>query len=303
MTQTTLIEIDHETRYQYQTDVELAHHIAYLRPLDSDWQKVLSTELLITPSPDNQVEGRDAFGNQRIFFTLSTPHKALVVKAKSKVQIKNRYVKFDPKATPSWGLVAESLAYALDRPYLAASEFCFPSPYVPRLHELKEYALESFTPGRTIGEASVHLSTRIHRDFEYSAAATEIHTPMLEAFEKRAGVCQDFSHIFIGCLRAIGLSAQYVSGYLLTHPVPGQEKLRGADASHAWVSIYCPGAPGHWLELDPTNDQIVGLEHVSVAAGRDFGDVSPLRGVIRGGGEHTLDIAVTSERMSERESA
>lgn len=297
MTQSANIEIEHVTRYQYQTDVELAHHLAYLQPLESDWQRVLDTQLLMTPQPDQQTEALDSFGNRRTFFTLATPHRSLVVSAFSKVRVKNRYVNFDPKATPSWGLVAESLAYALDRPYVSASEFVFPSPYVPRLPELKEYALESFKTGRSIGEASIELSSRIHQDFVYSADATEVHTPMLEAFEKRAGVCQDFSHIFIGCLRAIGLAAQYISGYLLTKPAPDQKKLRGADASHAWVSVYCPGAPGHWLELDPTNDKIVGVDHVSVAVGRDFGDVSPLRGVIRGGGEHTLDIAVTSEHV------
>lgn len=297
MTAIAKIEIEHETRYQYQTDVELAHHLAYLRPLDSDDQKVLTSGLMITPEPDQQTEGIDIFGNRRTFFTLATPHRALVVKAVSTVQVKNRYSHFNPKETPPWGLVSESLAYALERPYLAASEFIFPSPYVPRLRELQDYALESFQLDRPIAEASIELSTRIHRDFEYSPVATEVHTPMLEAFEKRAGVCQDFSHIYIGCLRAIGLAARYVSGYLLTQPAPGQEKLRGADASHAWVSVYCPGAPGHWLELDPTNDKIIGVDHISVAVGRDFGDVSPLRGVIRGGGEHTLDIAVTSEHV------
>jgi len=298
MTVIANIAIEHETRYLYQTDVELAHHLAYLRPLESEYQKVLASELIITPEPDQQTEARDSFGNKRTFFTLATPHRALVVKACSTVQVKNRYDNFDPKETPPWGLVAESLAYALDRSYLAASEFAFPSPYVPRLRELKDYALESFKSGRPIGEASIELSTRIFKDFEYSSVATEVHTPMLDAFEKRAGVCQDFSHIYIGCLRAIGLAAQYVSGYLLTRPAPGQKKLRGADASHAWVSVYCPSAPGHWLALDPTNNKIVGIDHISVATGRDFGDVSPLRGVIRGGGEHTLDIAVTSERLS-----
>jgi transglutaminase-like putative cysteine protease len=298
MTDIAHIAIEHETRYLYQTDVELAHHLAYLRPLESDGQKVLASELLITPEPDQQTEDIDSFGNRRTFFTLATPHRALVVKAFSTVQVKNRYIDFDPKETPPWGLVAESLAYALDRPYLTASEFVFPSPYVPRLRELKDYALESFKSGRSIAEASIELSARIFQDFEYSAVATEVHTPLLEAFAKRAGVCQDFSHIYIGCLRAIGLAAQYVSGYLLTRPAPGQQKLRGADASHAWVCVYCPGAPGNWLALDPTNNQVVGIDHISVATGRDFGDVSPLRGVIRGGGEHTLDIAVTSERLS-----
>lgn len=296
----THIRVEHETRYEYQTDVELAHHLAYLRPLESDWQKTLSSEVCITPSPDNQTESLDAFGNHRSFFTLSTPHRTLVVNALSLVQLKDRYAKFDPKGCPPWGLVAESLAYALDRPYVAASECCFPSPYVPRLAELRDYALVSFLPGRNIAEASMELSKRIHQDFEYSAVATEVQTPILEAFNKRAGVCQDFSHIYIGCLRSLGLAAKYVSGYLMTHPVDGVEKLRGADASHAWVAVYCPGAPGHWLELDPTNNVVAGLDHVRVAEGRDFGDVSPLRGVIRGGGEHELKIAVTVERIETR---
>lgn len=298
MTAIAKIEIEHETCYQYETEVELAHHLAYLRPLASNDQKVVTSGLIITPKPDQQTEGVDIFGNRRTFFTLATPHRALVVKAASTVQVKNRYSYFNPKETPPWELVRESLAYALERPYLTASEFIFPSPYVPRLRELKDFALESFLSDRPIAEASIELSARIHRDFEYSPFATEVHTPMLEAFEKRAGVCQDFSHIYIGCLRSVGLAARYVSGYLLTRPAPGHEKLRGADASHAWVSVYCPGAPGHWLELDPTNDKIIGTDHISVAVGRDFGDVSPLRGVIRGGGEHTLTIAVTSEHVS-----
>jgi len=292
------IRVDHETRYEYQTDVELAHHLAYLRPIQSDWQQTLSSEVSIVPAPDHQSEDRDAFGNYRTFFTLSTPHRTLLVRAISVVRLKERYAKFDLKVSPPWGLVAESLAYALDRPYVAASEFCFPSPYVPRLAELREYALTSFFPGRNIAEASMDLSKRIHQDFEYSAVATEVQTPILEAFKKRAGVCQDFSHIYIGCLRALGLAAKYVSGYLMTHPVEGVEKLRGSDASHAWVAVYCPGAPGHWLELDPTNNVVAGLDHVRLAEGRDFGDVSPLRGVIRGGGEHELKIAVTVERLT-----
>ena len=293
----TDIQIEHETSYEYQSEVELAHHLAYLQPRESDWQKISSSMLTISPAPDNQMRSVDAFGNERTFFTLSTPHKTLMVRALSKVRLRERYATFDPHATPPWETVAEALSYALDRPYVSASEFCFPSPYVPRLNDLREYALESFTPGRHIAQASIALSKRIHEDFEYSVAATEIQTPLLDAFKKRAGVCQDFSHIFIGCLRAMGLAAQYVSGYLVTHPLPGQEKLRGSDASHAWVAVYCPGAPGHWLELDPTNNAIVALEHVCLARGRDFGDVSPLRGVIRGGGEHELNIAVTVDRI------
>ena len=293
----TIIQIEHDSHYQYQTEVELAHHLAYLRPMTTAWQKVLSSKLEISPEPDTQTEDKDAFGNARSFFTLSTPHAELMVRALSRVQLTDRYGGFDASHTPAWEDVRDALAYALDRPYLGASEFAFASPYVPTLPELRAYAAPSFTFGRSIAEACLELSSRIYQDFTYSPTATEVHTPMLEAFTHRAGVCQDFSHILIGCLRAMGLSAQYVSGYLLTRPAPGATKLRGADASHAWVAVYCPEAPGNWLELDPTNNVLARTSHVRLAIGRDFGDVSPLRGVIRGGGEHQLKIAVTVETV------
>jgi hypothetical protein len=291
------IEVEHDSHYTYQTEVELAHHLAYLRPRKTDWQKVLFTELEISPKPDCQTESQDAFGNHRTFFTLSTPHAALLVRSRSLVSVTDRYASFVAGESVAWEEVRDALAYSLDRPYVAASEFAFLSPYVPRLVELRAYAERSFVPGRNLAEASIELSSRIHEDFTYSATATEVHTPILEAFKKRAGVCQDFSHILIGCLRAMGLSAQYVSGYLLTKPVPGTAKLRGADASHAWVAVYCPQAPGQWLELDPTNNVLAGPGHVRLALGRDFGDVSPLRGVIRGGGDHQLAVGVTVQTI------
>jgi len=271
--------------------------LAYLRPRKTAWQQVLSTDLEILPTPDCQTENQDAFGNHRTFFTLSTPHAALLVRSRSVVTLADRYVSFDASQSVAWEEVRDALAYALDRPYVAASEFAFLSPYVPRLVELRAYAERSFVPGRNLAEASIELSSRIHEDFTYSPMATEVHTPILEAFNKRAGVCQDFSHILIGCLRAMGLSAQYVSGYLLTKPAPGTVKLRGADASHAWVAVYCPQAPGQWLELDPTNNVLAGESHVRLAVGRDFGDVSPLRGVIRGGGDHQLAVGVTVQTI------
>jgi transglutaminase-like putative cysteine protease len=291
------IEVEHDSHYTYQTEVELAHHLAYLRPRKTDWQKVLFTELEISPKPDCQTESQDAFGNHRTFFTLSTPHAALLVRSRSVVTLTDRYASFDPSRSVAWEEVRDALAYALDRPYVAASEFSFFSPYVPRLAELRAYAERSFVPGRNLAEASIELSSRIHEDFTYSPTATEVHTPILEAFNKRAGVCQDFSHILIACLRSMGLSAQYVSGYLLTKPLPGTVKLRGADASHAWVAVYCPQAPGQWLELDPTNNVLAGPSHVRLAVGRDFGDVSPLRGVIRGGGDHKLTVGVTVQTI------
>jgi transglutaminase-like putative cysteine protease len=293
------IEVEHDSHYTYQTEVELAHHLAYLRPRKTDWQKVLFTDLEISPQPDCQTENQDAFGNHRTFFTLSTPHASLLVRSRSVVTLADRYASLDASQSVAWEEVRDALAYALDRPYVAASEFSFLSPYIPRLAELRAYAERSFTPGRNLAEASIELSSRIHEDFTYSPTATEVHTPIVEAFKKRAGVCQDFSHILIGCLRSMGLSAQYVSGYLLTKPLPGTVKLRGADASHAWVAVYCPQAPGQWLELDPTNNVLAGQSHVRLAIGRDFGDVSPLRGVIRGGGDHQLAVGVTVQTVDD----
>jgi transglutaminase-like putative cysteine protease len=180
-------------------------------------------------------------------------------------------------------------------PWQAESEFVFPSPFVPIHAELREYALVSFTPDRPVLEASIDLMHRIHADFKYQSNATDVSTPLIEAFEERRGVCQDFAHILIGCVRSLGLAARYVSGYLLTNPPPGKPRLLGADASHAWVSVFCPHVTnnGGWVQLDPTNNVIPSTAHVTLAFGRDYGDVAPLRGVIRGGGEHKLAVAVS----------
>lgn len=293
------IRIEHQTQYTYQHDVLLAQHLAYLRPVSSRWQKLVSSSLRIDPEPESVTEHVDAFGNQRTFFTLTRVHRELVVTALSEVEKQPRYEGFDPDRSASWNDVQTSMTYSLDQAYIPASEFVWPSPYVPWLAELKDYALASFERGKPLARACMDLNHRIYEDFSYVAGATEVHTPLAQAFVNRHGVCQDFSHIMIGCLRAIGLAARYVSGYLLTTPPQGQPRLRGADASHAWVSVYCPDAPGQWLELDPTNDTIADMSHVCLAMGRDFGDVSPLRGVIRGGGLHGLQIAVTAEEIGE----
>jgi len=291
------IEIEHETHYRYASDVILAQHLAYLRPAQTSWQRLLSHALHISPPTENQTDEIDAFGNQRTFFTMTSPHRELLVQAHSKVQKKERYANFEPTLTPSWESVRAQMIYSLEQPFYAASEFAWSSPYIPWLPELKDYALLSFAHDAPIGVAAMDLCRRVFLDFVYSSGATEVHTPLSQAFAQKRGVCQDFSHIMIGCLRTLGLPARYVSGYLLTEPPEGQPKMRGADASHAWVSVYCPGAAGNWLDLDPTNQTIADLSHVVVAQGRDFGDVSPLKGVIRGGGTHQLTIGVTAEEV------
>ena len=184
-----------------------------------------------------------------------------------------------------------------------ASEFAFTSPFVPLHEELRDYAMESLHDERPLAEAAIELMQRIHADFTYAPASTDISTPILDVFERRKGVCQDFAHLMLGCLRASGLAARYVSGYLLTRPPAGQPAMVGADASHAWLSVWCPGLgqplADDWLDLDPTNDCVPGIQHVRVAHGRDFGDVTPLRGVIRGGGRHTLLVRVTTRLLTD----
>lgn len=291
----TRLAIEHSTRYEYGQDVILAQHLGYLRPQSTPWQAVRDYAMAITPEADELQSQTDAFGNQRVFFAITHPHRSLEVHCTSTIEKTARYAKDDLSNTPAWESVRDSMMYSLEQPFVEASEFVWPSPYIVWLESLKQYAQPSFTTARPIGLASLDLCQRIFADFKYESGSTEIHTPLDVAFQNRKGVCQDFAHIMIGCLRAMGLAARYVSGYLLTKPPEGQARLRGADATHAWVSVYCPTVAGNWLELDPTNRTVADLDHVCLAQGRDFGDVSPLRGVIRGGGHHRLNIAVTVE--------
>lgn len=292
--------VDHVTAYRYEAPVELAHHLCYLRPLQDAWQQVDDYTLSVTPAPADYAESLDAFGNRRATFALYAPHEALTVRATSQVTERPRFDGLDPEASAPWEAAAERLRYDAGTEYAPEGEFVFPSPYVPLHVELRDYALASFTPGRPIAQAAMDLMRRIHRDFTYDPAHTQVSTPILEAFSQRAGVCQDFAHVMIGCLRAIGLPARYVSGYLMSQPPPGRPRLIGADASHAWVSVHCLGlaANGGWLDLDPTNDVVPGVSHVILAHGRDYGDVTPLRGVIRGGG-HELSVQVTVAPLAE----
>ena len=292
------IRVEHETKCLYESEVQLAHHLAYLRPLNNAFQEVLDSSLIISPEPDSHFKGLDSFGNQRDFFSFQSAHEYLTVTACCEV-VTHELPKDHLEAVQlTWEEVRDSLRYASGKEYLPVSEFVFPSAYTPYVEKIKTYALESFTPGRKLTEAAIDLTQRIFKDFKYSPKSTEVNTPVWEAFEQRLGVCQDYSHIMIVGLRSLGLSAKYMSGYLLTRQPEGQKKLRGADASHAWVAMYCPGVPGEWLELDPTNNMVADQSHVRLSSGRDFGDVSPLRGVIRGGGEHELEVAVTAEEVA-----
>jgi transglutaminase-like putative cysteine protease len=286
-----IYRIEHVTRYAYGTPVGLCFQVAHLQPRDDNEQTCLSSDLLVEPAPERIDRGQDYFGNKLARFELVSPHRTLLITATSEVEVRRTPELPDDSekwedvrqyfAGTRWGQDADS----------AAAEFLFPSPLIPHMPALREYAKASFAPNTPIIEAALNLMTRIHEEFEFDPEATQVSTSVETVFEIRRGVCQDFAHLMIGCLRALGLPARYVSGYLLTEPPPGQARLIGADASHAWVALYVPEYG--WLALDPTNDIVPGDKHIMLAWGRDFADVSPLRGVILGGGEHEVDVGVT----------
>jgi len=297
------LSVEHETLYTYDHPVEQAQHIACLRPLTDGGQQLLTFDMAVDPVPAQHSVRRDSHGNSRAYFAMNASHPTLRVVARSEVEVRHRYQALNPSEGPTCGEVREHLAYRAHAPFEAASEFLYASPFVPLHPELRAWAGASLHDDRPLAEAVIELMQRIHRDFKYAPASTDISTPILEVFARRQGVCQDFAHLMLGCLRACGLAGRYVSGYLLTLPPPGQAPLVGADASHAWVSVWVPGLglalAENWLDLDPTNDCVPGVHHVRVAHGRDFGDVTPLRGVIRGGGQHTLVVRVTTRLLSE----
>lgn len=285
------LHVVHETTYRYAPRVDIAYHLACLMPQSSSGQQVADTELTIDPEPTQRSTSIDAFGNLRTYFALFSPHDRLHVRAASTVVVADRHGELQPQDSAKWDAVRDALRYRVRAPFWPATDFLYTSPFVPMLDELRAYGAASFPPGRRLVAGAIDLMHRIHADFDYTPATTEISTPLAEVFALRRGVCQDYAHVMLGCLRALGLPAAYVSGYLLTRPPPGLPRLLGADASHAWVSVWCPQLG--WIDLDPTNDMVVAAAHVTLAVGRDFGDVTPLRGVIRGGAEHAMKVAVS----------
>ncbi len=295
------LEVEHVTHYRYAATVDVAQHLAYLQPREDKLQQVLDFQLHIEPAPLHRRSDNDRQGNGRTCFAVVAPHRELQVRALSRVQ-----VTVDGggsgAATLPWEAVRERLRYVAGGPWEPASEFVFASPFVPALPALREWALPSFTPGRPVASAATELMARIHDEFAYRSASTDVDTPLAQVLATRQGVCQDFAHLMIGALREMGLAARYVSGYVLTaSPDAGASAapILGADASHAWVAVWCPladGSPPRWLELDPTNHMLPSTGHVRLAIGRDYGDVTPLRGVIRGGGRHELEVRVRTQR-------
>jgi len=290
MTRELELSVSHVTTYRYSMPVETAQHLATIRPLDCAWQRVISHRLKIDPAPAYESTHLDAFGNEVRYFSFDAPHDYLEVTSETTVRLAERWTTLEAQATPAWDDVAAALHYRAGDPYMPESEFVFASPNIALAPELRTYGLASFGSGTPLVAGAIDLMHRVHADFVYEPQATAVDTPALRAFELRRGVCQDYAQVMIGCLRSMGLAARYVSGYLRTVPPAGAPRLIGADASHAWVSVFCPGLG--WIDLDPTNDVLADLDHVTLAYGRDYSDVSLLRGIILGGGDHTVEVAV-----------
>jgi transglutaminase-like putative cysteine protease len=284
-----IYRVRHVTTYDYEDPVSVSHHILRLTPHNSLRQICRKTALSVEPRPTHYNAHVDYFGNATTAFTLLEPHERLVVESASELEVHAAQLP-DFAESPPWESVRDSLPAARTDEELNACQFVFNSTRVEGRPELAEYAGESFPPGRPLLDAVLDLTRRIYRDFRFDTKATEVSTPVETFFEKRRGVCQDFSHLQIACLRSLGLPGRYVSGYLRTLPPPGRPRLVGADASHAWCAAWSPGAG--WVDFDPTNNCVPSDGHITVAWGRDYTDVSPIHGVLLGGARHTLETSV-----------
>lgn len=291
--------VRHVTRYAYAGEVAHSHQMLRLVPRFMPHQTTLHHEVRVTPTPAFTVDGEDALGNPVTRLQIDRPHDSLVVDARMEVEVRARPPRPAAGSQP-WEDVVESLRYAarpLEPLALEVARYRGESPYVRVKQAFSQFAQECFAPRTPVLEAAEALMHKIHDEFTYAPGETQIATPLMQVLERRRGVCQDYAHVMIACLRSLGLSARYVSGYLRTLPREGEpaQDLIGADASHAWVAVHAP--PYGWVALDPTNNLRVGRDHVTLAWGRDFGDVSPLRGVILGAGDHTLTVNVSVQPL------
>jgi len=285
------LRIRHLTHYLYEEPVSISQHLVHLTPRSIANQVCLRHFLTIDPLPQFSGERRDYFGNTSTYFSMQMAHQSLTIEAQSDVSV-TPPVGLLFNQTRNWESAVESLKKSLSQKDLQAREFVFESPQVKWNRKLASYALSSFPPRRLLLEAVIDLTQRIHQDFTFDPKATEVRTPVSEVFEMRRGVCQDFAHLQIACLRSLGLAARYVSGYLYSNSPSGDRIPPTSEASHAWVSVYLPEF-STWVDVDPTNNQLVSSYHATLAWGRDYSDVSPIRGVILGGGNHHLTVTVT----------
>lgn len=295
--------IIHDTEYRYAEPVSLSRQLLHLTPRQVPWQRCQEHRLEILPAFALRLERRDVFGNPVTLLALEAPHEILHVRAETTIDVFGPRLP-DEQEVPSWETVRDLLKYhagvPLDALSLSAARYRFESQYGRVKHDFAAYAADCFPPEANLLDGVRALNAKIFRDFAFDPEATTVATPVTQVFKARRGVCQDFSHLMISCLRSLGLAARYVSGYILTTPPEGQTRLIGADASHAWVSVWCPiNGEDSWIDADPTNNLIPGSQHVTLAWGRDFTDVSPLRGVILGGGTPELTVSVTMLPLDE----
>lgn len=283
-------KITHTTTYRYSTPVSVCHNMVTLTPRVTDRLHVSQHQLLINPAPQKSVTREDMFGNVITRFSLEQNHSKIVVKSVSHVTVIPRSLP-PLNDSPSCREVMNAIADRTDPDWLSVSLFLFDSPRILRQQAFADYAKKSVSDEKPILQAASELTHQIFTEFKYDADATQVDTPTRIAFEGRRGVCQDFAHIAVACLRSLGLPARYVSGYLRTHPPEGKPRLVGADESHAWLSVYCGSQLG-WVDFDPTNDCAAGGDHVPIAVGRDYSDVVPIKGVFLGGGDPQLSVSV-----------
>lgn len=285
-----IYDIRHLTTYTYASPVTFAHCSLRLLPVDGPGQLLLKSSLVIDPVPAAMEDRASFFGNRLTSITIDVAHRELEVEARSSVDI-DRAAPPDADTTRTWENVREAAFSSADLTPDSPAHFLHPSRFVPRFQPAADYARESFAPLRPVLAGAEELMRRIRRDFRYDPKATVVSTPLSEAFEKRRGVCQDFAHIMIAGLRGIGLPAAYISGYIRTIPPAGKPRLEGADATHAWVAIWC-GLGHGWVGLDPTNAIMIGNDHILLARGRDYADISPVAGIVLGSGEQEVEVKV-----------
>lgn len=296
-----IYDVSHKTTFDYSYKVDMSQHLLHLTPRARQRQKVHRHAIIVSPTPTVTEERSDYFGNGATYLTVEDPHETLTIASTARVEIDDAVRPPAPETTMSWDALRDMLAAAHDtdldgrlidvndRTALDIQQYVFDSPFTGS-EQARAYALPSFPSGRPVLAGAVDLMRRIYQDFEYEGGVTDIYTPVDQVLKDRRGVCQDFAHLQIACLRALRLPARYVSGYLMTHPPEGQEKLVGSDASHAWLAVWTP--EHGWVDLDPTNDMLPHDEHITLAWGRDYGDVSPVNGIVLGGGDQTVKVAV-----------
>lgn len=290
--------VRHVTRYRYASRVSHCYNLAYVVPRDTDRQQCLKNRVSVSPRPAITHKRADYFGNKAYHFEIQTPHTELSITADSEVQLTSNGREMDLDLGIAYGQVKPYLRKHNSRRVIEAREFLLNSPMVETTAALADYARPSFDANRSLKSCVRDLNTRIFSEFTYDPAFSTIATPLEDVLAHRRGVCQDFAHLQVGCLRAMGIPAKYVSGYIETLPKPGEEKLVGADATHAWVAYFCPDEG--WVEFDPTNNTMAGTQHIVTAFGRDYVDVTPVKGVIFGGGEApVLDVSVDVARIAD----